>query len=260
MSALAPIGNKATLSAELAITKSEDQYVAELRVEGGKARVFSAPGCDALIEAAAVVLALVIDPRGSLRFGAAPDRQVVLQPPPATQPSPALAYHLGAGTALDTSTLPHAAGGVFVRGGLAVRRWSLSLQGTDWLPASGTAPGYPQAGGRFKWWTIGLTPCFTPIAASRFAWCLGPELGRLRGVGFGVEPSRAATATWLAIAFGPAWELRLSSRLAFRVGAGVAVTVLGRHPFVLETSQGASVVHTSARLSGRANLGLELYF
>jgi len=248
------------LRATLTIRHTEGGYVAELRTHSAALREISATSCEAVVEAATVILALAIDPSAGTRTKAPAHMAVAAKAQPAERPREPLAFRAGANSTFDSSTLPHLALGASLRAGVSARQWSALLAFTAWLPATASLPESPQSGGRFTWWTVGVSGCFAPISARGFGLCLSPELGLLEGTGFGGQENFPVSTTWLAIALAPEFTVALSPHVLFRSSLGMAVSVLGHHPFVLERSGETVEVHQPGRFSARAAMGLDVAF
>jgi hypothetical protein len=272
------------IRAELTIWQTNGEYMAELRTEPAQRRVMRASTCQGIVEAATVILALAIDPiaeRPSAKPQVSPekssrsgsDSRVTTSEPNETRAAPRTAFFMGARPlVIDTSVLPHVSAGAAVHAGLTAGAWSGSVELTYWLPSSTSVEAAPPLGARFTWWTFAISGCVAPVSSStlldgtpdgrspRLSLCVTPEIGRLEGQGRGATPNRAASATWLGAAVGPQLGVPLSARVALQVSAGLAVTILGSHPFVLERSAGQREVHRPARFSGRGGLGLDILF
>jgi hypothetical protein len=258
------VRERATLVAALDVAVGPEGYVAELTTAAGARRSLSAPDCRAIVETSAVILALAIDPSADTREPI--HAEVAVKPlvvAPGEEPFP-VELMLGAGVVVDSHTLPHFATGVRGRAGLEGSRWNASATFAYFLPQS-TELGDATQGGHFTWWLFGLTGCLVPAPFRlRFELCLEPELGRLsgRGTGSGVLPD-TAEALWLSFGAGAGLAVALNRRTTLRLSAGVAVTALGRHPFVLEKAPqtaGSVEVHRPGRASGRGGLELGVRF
>jgi hypothetical protein len=265
--------------AELTIWDVNGEYTAELRTEPAQRRTMRAATCQGIVEAATVILALAIDPiaeppsAGPPASPEAPRDGSGADAPDEAPAAPRIAFFLGARpVVIDTSVLPHVSAGGSVHAGLTAGAWLGALEFTYWLPASTSVEAAPPLGGRFTWWTVAISGCIAPMARStlldgtldgrraRLSLCVAPELGRLEGQGRGATPNRSASATWFGAAVGPQLAVPLSAHVALQASAGLALTILGSHPFVLERSAGSREVHRPARFSGRGGLGLDVLF
>jgi hypothetical protein len=252
-------GERPPLKAAIEIEHVRDVYVASVRTAPGVQRELTASSCRAVMEAASVVLALAIDPSGwppSQRDPVAERDRI----PPVAVSERSFQPLLVAALALDSSTLPRAALGGLVSAGLAWPRWSASVRFTGWYPQDAWLSS--ARGGHFTWWTLGLSGCVAPFGPVWAAICLSPEAGRMAGSGIGDGLSRraAASTAWLAVGLGPALEWRFSGNFAIHGEAAAEATVLGRHPFVLELGDSATLLHRPGRFSARAHFGLAARF
>jgi hypothetical protein len=246
------------LQATLDITRVEGRYVAVVRTKPAGERRLEASECHAIVEAASVVLALAIDPNARLTEGSENYDYDRPRPAPPDLAEPTITAAL----ALDTSTLPRAALGAAFGAGLVWPRWSVRLELDIWSSQDTVSASSPSRGGRFGWWTGGLSFCATPLRQSWAALCLSPEIGRLAGTGIGdgVAQPQSSSALWVAAGAGPALEWRLTRRWGLRGEALAVLTVLGRHPFVWDVGDSALLIHRPGRLSGRLYLGLTARF
>ncbi|HET9953278.1 MAG TPA: hypothetical protein VFQ61_02175, partial [Polyangiaceae bacterium] len=207
-----------SLRASLFVRHEGSEYRAELRTGPEAIRVMRGLTCDAVVEASAIVLALAIEPHAaSARRAVAPSANGSTEVP-ADVPRSRLHPLVSAGPIFDTSTLPHVALGAELRAGISGVSWSASARGHYWLPASGSLESDAALGGRFTWWTIGISGCLGP-ARTRFSVCLTPELGRMTAEGQGADEPQRGSATWLALALEPNLMLPLTSVLRFRASA-----------------------------------------
>lgn len=213
--------------------------------------------CASLTEAAALVIALAIDPERvrahqteaapnddadtPLAAPAAPAPPVAAPPvptvaanspapvtPPAqpsaapsatTAPNPVV-IDAGVRALLDVGTLPRAGlgiGGIFAVG---VGRLRVELTGTYWFPVEESVPGHAPAAVKVQLATGGLRGCYV-WAPSDWALsaCAGAELGDYRGRGFNVDDPATSHQLWSAASA----DLRLSRALTpwFGVFGGI---------------------------------------
>jgi hypothetical protein len=247
------------LTAAIKIARVGDRYVAVVRTEPAAERSLAASDCRAVVEAASVVLALAIDPNARLAAAAHADaKPPAARPAVSNRPQPTIA----AAIALDTSTLPRTAIGAILGGGFAWPHWSAWLKFSAWDPQDAVLVLSPTRGGHFTWWMVAVSVCSAPLRVTWAALCLSPEVGRLGGTGIGEGLSRrlTASAVWFGVGAGPALEWRFAAHWAVRGEASAVLTVLGRHPFIVESSDSTATVHQAARISGRAHFGLATRF
>jgi hypothetical protein len=260
-------------------------------------RSLAGDSCASVASAAALILALMIDPAAADRAVAAADRAVAAAdravaaaaragaatehsgaatelpapppspttprtpppptvaatPPPPPTPPPVLRPFARsfAGVVVALLPTPAPAAGLAVgarRGRIGAE---LSVVVTEELRAAAAARA--GAGGDFRLVAGGVRTC-GQLGARVVDWqlCLGAELERLTGAGFGVDVLRSRTVTMLAGAAGLLVSLPLGSRLALSLDLDAAVRPY--HPaFVLD---GVGRVFQIPLLSGFAALGL----
>jgi hypothetical protein len=245
------------LEATIDVAHAEQGYVAVVRTHPAAERRLVANDCRALVEATSVVLALAIDPNA--RRAAAPRGDA---PPAPVSSSDRRPLALAAGLGLDTSTLPRAALGATVGAGVVRPGWSGWLRLSVWDSQDTFSDSRPTRGGHFGWWNLALSLCAAPLRQDWARLCLSPEVGRLSGAGIGdgVSTRLTASALWLAVGAGPAVEWWFANNWGLRGEAMAALTLLGRHPFIVELGDSAQLVHRPGRLSARLYWGLAARF
>jgi hypothetical protein len=249
------------LSVRVTISKVGDSYQASIDTAGGSPRVLRGSSCSEVVEGTSVVLALAVTPQGR-----ANDEQAAKKAAPAPGPNqritPLTAREtwgiIGASVRGDVGTLPHATLGFGAQLGLEQSRWSAYVTGSYWMTAKGSLPSQPTLGGEFSWWTGAAVGCGAPVTgAVRLELCGGAELGALSGQGTGgLSPSKNPSTPWAALtaSFGARWAISGGFRL--QGSFGLAVPLLGRHPFTVDGAK----VHEPAAVAARAEAGPELVF
>jgi hypothetical protein len=224
-------------------------------------RKLSAPDCAELGRAAALVIALMINPAAdpaaaaSVVAPAAPTPPLL--PPPQGAP-PERRFALGADLRVGSGELPGGAAGIGVRFAAGGGVFSVQARGGVWFPRDAASAAKPSAGGSFDAADLSLAACATARRDRRLApaICLGAALIGAHASGSGVSDPGSATA----ISAGPFLEgavrVRISARNALRAGIE-ALAPLSRPSFALA---GVGAVFRPAALSLRAGLGWELNF
>jgi len=269
------------------------EYAAHLVVEmaGHRSdRDLVAAECDALAEAAALVIAVTVDPAQALDDAMAPVdapapaipepapvEPVVVDPvaagpgsPPASMPSARAAppprrattrrirgVHLRAFGGMDWGSVPAITGAVGAAVGIHGRWFRGEAAGSWTFAREGGAPSEPEARGRVGLGALAVRGCGVPAWRTlEFPLCAAIEAGALqgRGVGETVDPS-SAHRPWVAVAFGPALAWLPIPRLAVVVGID-AVMPVWRARFLIGDEQ----VHRPQPIGVRAGLGLEFRF
>jgi hypothetical protein len=250
--------------------------------DGARVRELEAASCDALADATATILALMIDPTSVV---APPDvaaadagatavapplnaRSVDAGPPDASAPDGrlpsaplpwAFRFGLDAWLAGDVGSAPGAGAGaagalVFSLGPLRVDLGLLAL------PArTATVPAHPTLGGDVSLITGAVSACYdvVPRSASHafeLSPCLGYEVGRLHASGFGVTNPGEGDMLWSAIRPGLLFAWAPLARLAIFTRVDAAVPFV-RQTFVLEN---VGDVYRPGIAAGRLGLGLEV--
>lgn len=268
------------------IATSVDGYVLELRIDGPHGsgdRRLEAKDCSELAQAAALIIAVAIDPTSSpaetipeppqapVAIASSPAAPVA-RTPAATAPSIALTDR-SAGEGAPTSSAPRFAMrgglgfdtlswrpiGLSTMLGLAVlgRRWRVDMIARYSAPSVVSAAREPALRARVQAWSIGSSACGVPTIGRTFELplCGGIEVGawHAHGIGNTLAPGRRTRALWLAASAGPGFIWRFTKRLALWSSID-AVVLLARPEFV--TDQGTRVMQPSwAGL--RALAGLE---
>ena len=229
-------------------------------------RKLSASDCAELGRAAALVIALMVNPAADLSAAPTVGRPAAPIPPvvePPAAPPPARRFALGADLRVGSGELPDGAAGIGVRFAAGGGIFSAQVRGDVWFPRDPSSAAKPSAGGSFDAADLSLAGCATARRATGRgdrrlapAVCLGAALIATHASGSGVSNPGSATA----ISTGPflegALRVRISERSALRAGVE-ALAPLSRPNFALA---GVGAVFRPAVLSLRASLGWELNF
>ena len=256
----------------------------EIAAEGGaRTRDLQAASCDALADAAAVIVALTIDPAAVAAAPPAPSPvpappapspapappdpaplPVPAGPAPAAPPSPRVVprFHLEAWALADAGSLPgvsFAAGGVAALG-LGAFRVEL---GAGAFPARAQVVARPAASGAAAGGDVSLIAgsaglCYDVLPSVRFdlAPCAAFEIGRMHASGFGVSNPGAGDALWTAARAGARFAYWPVSRAAVVVRVE-GVVPMTRPGFVLEN---LGSVYRPGPVAGRLGGGVEVRF
>jgi hypothetical protein len=249
-------------------------WVLELELaddEGTRKRTLNARACDDLATAAAVALALVLDPEASLDAewqAAAPAPLAPSRPEPVAAPSsirdsgaeeatpePAapVAPLLAVEGLLDSAALGGMSIGLGVHGAARLGRWSLGLSGV-YLPEHQT----PVRVGQWVELTlvaVGPRACHRLLSGGvRAHACAAFELGEIIGTGVGLRGARETSDWWLApsLGLGLDWIVFSDVALAAHVDA---LTPLTRKEYVINETE---VVHRVPAALIRLGFGLKL--
>ncbi len=263
---------------------------------GARVRELRGESCNAVADATALLIALMIDPAAVARASKpappppaapaplppappppptpAPPPRVVPPPPPAPAPPslPVSAAHadaaperprrppfgLQAWAAADAGSLP---GVSFAAGGEAavlVGAFRVELGGGVWVDRPATLAQMPNAGGE-----VGLAlgwagACWLALRSTKvqIGPCLGQELGRLHADGFGVTSTGSGSALWSALRAGGLLAWSPVPRIAGVIRLDAAVP-FARPTFTVD---GLGAVFRSSPVVGRATTGVEVRF
>lgn len=260
------------------LREAEDAFVADLSTAQGDeegTRTLEAATCEELAEAVIVVLGMALVPRpdDASQQKAAPPEPPRTKPPvvvaeplppePRGSTSESLAF-LRVGVGADRGSLPSTTFGVALAGGIHFGVASLELRGSYWLPRAaraedpqGVADG-ADVGGDFARADALLFGCGeTPLVGIASAQgCLGAGVGMLRAEGYGVPEPVSEQRFFGVVAGELGVPLRLSNRVAVRLGVSVLV------PTSRETYAIGSLgpVFTPAPVGFRAEIASEVRF
>jgi hypothetical protein len=268
-----------TLGADVKVTVDRHGlYHARLRThlrDADGERSLTAASCPLVASATALVLALTIDPTLAVEPQesepsppppaspppappalSAPREESVAPAPAATRESSSLTVAPGAAALVDVGSLPSPAIGGAVE--IAVDKgWaSLRAEGAAFGAQHVDAGSRAGAGGRFTLLAASLRGCAGAGALWRVEGCVGIELDRIVGEGFGVSSPGSATR----VSAGARAGVRLAFRPAPLLSVPVAldaIVPLNRPTFVLGN---VGTVFRPAPVAIRASIGLVVHF
>ena len=245
------------LAAEASVRRAASGWQLTLTTRAGTRageRKLAGPDCAELMRAAALVMALMINPQASL----GPEPPPPLPPPPPPPPPPARRFAVGADVLVGSGALPGAAGGFGLRLGAGAAVFSGELRASLWLSRSTASTADPTAGGSFDLADGAVAGCARARhdrALSPGA-CAGASVVRLHGTGYGISTPGEASAWWTAAFAEASLRVRVTPRNAARL-AVQGVVPLGKPNFELS---GGVRVFEPASFWLRASLGWELHF
>jgi hypothetical protein len=235
------------------------------------ARELTAPSCDELAEATAVIVALMVEPladepapapvpvpapvpapaRIAPRPTPPPDAPDVAEAPPASPLEVVLAVRPQASLGI----LPAVAAGGAASVGLTIEDFRVEMGFGFLLPRSAAFSEHPSTGGDVSWLggELGARYAFR-VGDVELAPQLGWQIGRLSARGFGTATTHEQQALWLAPLLDATATWRPSDRWGLALGLGAGVPVL-RPSFVVVPY--GEVFRPSA-VTGRLWLGGEL--
>lgn len=225
-------------------------------------RLLAGDDCRQLAEAAALVLALLINPDAALT-GTEPPHAVPspAPPPPPAQPvpeQPGAGLGVGVGAVWASKVLPSAAAGLSASVFYQRGSWALAFLMTGFLPGDGEAPLLPEASASFLRLESALQLCAGTASDRRVgaALCLGGAIVRLRGQSAGVSAPGESTAYWPEASLAMSGRLRLTAATHLRLVADAHG--LGSRPdFVIA---GLGSVYRPAAYNVRSVVALDVVF
>ena len=226
-------------------------------------RILAGQDCDELAAAAALVLALLINPEAaqSVDAVAAPVVPPPIPPSPPESP-PRVDQRSGFGGGIDavlaSGALPDLAAGLigrlFYQRGLVVA----ALQVAGFLPQKESAPVLPGATASFYRLESALEVCAATSSDRRIGGrlCLGGAVARLHGKSAGVSAPGEATAYWSEGLLAASGYLHVTSVARLHLSAELR-GLGGRPDFVV---LGLGSIYRPAAFNGRGALGIEVIF
>jgi hypothetical protein len=248
--------------------------------EGTWRRTIHARSCDELADAAALIIALVVDPNLNPTPPAAsvppparapapvpaltstPPPPSAPRPPPAARP-PAVSrarvpLHVAASAVGDVGSLPAAALGGELAAGADLGRARIEAVGTVFPEVHKVIARNPERGGDVELLAGGLRGCYLiPWTGWEGGVCGGVEAGRLRATGFGAREFNATEdELWLAGRLGVIADIPVVDPLGLRFGLE-GLLPLRRPEFVVPP---LGTVHEPSWVSLRLELGIQAFF
>jgi hypothetical protein len=233
-------------------------YVLSLRTVVGDTtgeRVLSGQDCLELAQAAALILAMLINPEAVQGEPPSPPPAPPSPPPPSP---PRAAIGGGLDALLAMGVLPGWAEGLALRFFYGRGIISASAQVAGFLPKEKRAPVWPGATASFYRLDSALEICATKTVGQRFGGtlCLGGSLARLHGRSAGVTNPGQAAGTWIEAVVEPSVHFHLTPGLRLRLAGDVRG--LGARPDLAIAGLGS--VYRPPAFNFRAALGIDFLF
>lgn len=234
--------------------------------EGHLTRSLEGESCEVVTAAAALVIAVMLDPASVLEevtpiVEVEPEPEPAPEaPPPSPEPGPRKIdarglVRLGALGAYDL--LPRFAAGVSGAVGVKLASARLYVVATWLAPQRALARGDLGAGADLQAWTVGLRGCWAPsVRRVDFPLCVSGSGGAIEAVGVGLTQNRSARGAWgglglsAGVAYAPVRWLAL-------VADAEGVLGLTRPRFVIDD---LGEVHRARRGGVRIGAGVEARF
>lgn len=246
---------------------------------GGERR-FEGNSCQSVIEAAALTLALMLNPEVEVSHGLAADEEPASSalsgaarpaPPSAqtersSQPGPAppprregaasptqLRGTLAALAGVQAGTLPRASPELSAALGVSTRTLG-GVLAASYVPAQDVRLSGQDAGGRLWAVSANLLGCWSTLAreGGGLGPCAGIEISRVQGRGLGVDEPNDGAIVWASAVVGLSAHLRLTTSFELRAGLWGLFPIERPEVFLDDIGQ----VHQPGRLTGRAQAGL----
>jgi hypothetical protein len=239
-------------------------YVLSLRTVVGDTtgeRVLSGQDCQQLAQAAALILAMLINPEAAQQAPpSAPPAPAAPPSPPPPPPSPPPRSGLGVGldALLATGVLPGLAEGLALRVFYGRGIIMASAQVAGFLPKKKDAPVWPGATASFYRLDSALEICATKTTSRGLGGtlCVGGSLARLHGRSAGVTDPGQAAGTWIEAVIEPSVHLHLTPGLRLRLAGDVRG--FGARPDLAIAGLGS--VYRPPAFNYRLALGIDFLF
>jgi hypothetical protein len=208
-----------SVRAKVSIERREgSEYVLTLTTEtagSGSIQTFRAGSCKAVAQAAAVTLALLLNPAGAPHPVTANTK--ALPPPRESLPLHAAAVGL---VGAQVGQLPQVGPTFGAEFGLRLGRASAWLGGAYGPPQRTLLKGETNLGGELRLVQAMLYGCGAIVAPNpRLNLCAGMDFSRVSGRGIGVVDEKVGAISWFSATSGVVAELAVHSNIALRFGA-----------------------------------------
>jgi len=260
------------------------ELLLELDGGAGGVRQLRGASCEELSEAAALVVAMAIDPRLFERLESTtesteePTLPTVPEDPEDPEPSPPIDDRIEEDPRPEPSTeeptpilrraaalfrveggvggspVPGASGVLGLMLGLGGRRWRAELGASYWTPRSTISPANAEVGVRAQLWAVTAQGCAEPRRQRlSFPLCAGLLAGAVMARGEGILEGRAVTSRWLAAAVEPGLVVWLHPRWGLGVRARGHVAMI--RPEL--RSEPSGTIFAGSPVGGSLRLGVE---
>jgi hypothetical protein len=221
-----------------------DRWSVTLAIGAAQRRI-EASSCAQLARAAALFVALLMEPSTGAPDETAPDLGLSPQSPPSPTPRPAaptpvagrdapapprrareVSLLAAVGLIIDSAVMPRAELLGAVEVGIRYRRLEAELQAIAGPAQEKMIDG--AAGARLRPVSAALRPCYAPLITPRFrlGLCAEGEVGWIHAEGVGLGRVRATDAAWVSLGGELAASWAVGANFEARLGAGALVPVL----------------------------------
>lgn len=270
--------------ASVRISEHEGLFVAELASDDGGQRRLEAERCEVVTDAAAYIVATMIDPmvdppsaETEPELGAEPTPVVEPAPPPRREAAPdpipvperrsssttrsatrgGIRGALRLGPAIGVGPLPSIAPGIGGGVALLLHRLRIELLAAHWFARPARLADRPEAGGDIALTTGAVRVC--PVAMLQpveIPLCAGFELGSMHGRGVGISDPAEARLLWAAFSVGAGLVWMPVRRVGLWLDAALVVPV-SRPVF---SAENVGRVHQPAPAAFSGMMGVEVRF
>lgn len=266
-----PIGRPGDpdVDVHVAIVDRDGLFVAAITTGDGGERQLEGERCDVVADAAAYVVAALIDPTVEPPQAEDPPAEPAPTPPvakpqprPPTKPPPAakeseLRGALRLGAAVGVGALPSVAPGVSGAAALLWRRLRIEIGATHWFARPARVAGRPGVGGDIQLTTGSVRICGLAVRRPiELPICGGFELGGMQGRGVGIDRPARARLLWAAFS-ASAGIIWMPSRWVGMWADAALVVPVSRPIFEAEN---VGRIHQPAPAAFAGMLGIETRF
>lgn len=240
-------------------------------------RVLEGRACNTLSNAAAVTMALMLNPTPSSGALASLDSTEPAAPPPRLPVTPPIddtpaqlststrtrdtrkaRFAIAAAGGVDLGNVPSLDPQAALGLSLAIERWTFALWAFRGLAQDAPAANRASAGGRLTFDAVRASSCWrlTTVDWLRISPCLGLGLNRITGRGTGIQNPLDADVFWTGVDAGVRLALPVHGPLSLLALVGTTMPLARPRISIDDLGEVARV----APLTGRAHLGAEIRF
>jgi hypothetical protein len=246
------------VEAEVVVERADDSsYVLTLTTgdsDSGSSQTFRAGTCRAVAKAAAVTLALLLNPASS---EAKPEELPRRNGSPHGENAVPIRWGLVGQVGAQIGFLPEMGLTVGAETGLELGAFSAWLGGVYGFPQRTMLEADPDVGGKLALASGFAYGCWALVAAApRLSLCAGLDLSRVAGRGVGVAEEKVDSVYWFSALGGAQADIAVHSNAVVRIGA-FAAPALGRPViFVEDYPNDAGELFRPSRVSGKLYAGI----
>lgn len=241
-------------------------------------RSLQAPTCKTVANAAALTLALMLNPNSSAALQgpspepAPPEPEPAPPEPPEPEPTPPepenasrrngpleTSLAVGASFGAGLGRLPAVDAEVAIGGISQLGRWSFALSAIYGLPQSREVVEHPTARGRLTFGSLRMDGCWALIDSGwRLSPCLTAALGGVFGTGEGIESAQSGAIFWTELGALARLDLPVSDRVRLHALLGASGPMKRPSVIIEDVGDGAAELLKAAPLAATAQLGVTI--